>query len=97
MTLALLLNEDNIVMPFVEDNPLSVEKNKMVERLIDDCNSVVKEIHNHLEDVEEFYKTESEWREAANLLINAPHQEHFAVRLNDEEMKGIDRLKELLK
>jgi hypothetical protein len=30
-----------------------------------------------------------EYREACEQLINAPHQEHFAARLNDEEMTGI--------
>lgn len=30
------------------------------------------------------------------LLIDAPHQEHFCTRLNDDEMKGIDAMKEWL-
>lgn len=30
---------------------------------------------------------------ACQQLIDAPHQEHFAARLNDEEMKGIDAIK----
>mgnify|MGYP006337670877 CR=1 FL=1 len=30
---------------------------------------------------------------ACQQLINAPHYEHFAARLNDEEMKGIEMIK----
>lgn len=34
---------------------------------------------------------------ACKQLINAPHYEHFAARLNDEEMKGIDLIKIAIK
>lgn len=32
--------------------------------------------------------------ESCRALLNAPHQEHFAVRLNDEEMAGLNRIKQ---
>lgn len=31
--------------------------------------------------------------EACKALVDAPHQEHFAARLNDEEMAGLDAIK----
>lgn len=30
-------------------------------------------------------------------LINADHYDHFAVRLNDQEMKGIEMIKDAIK
>jgi len=37
-----------------------------------------------------------EQREAMSKLIDAPHQEHFAARLNEQEMEGIDAIKLVL-
>jgi hypothetical protein len=39
--------------------------------------------------IKELEAVVKEYREACEQLINAPHQEHFAARLNDEEMTGI--------
>lgn len=36
---------------------------------------------------------ETELLSACLELLNAPHQEHFAVRLNDEEMAALDKIK----
>ena len=35
--------------------------------------------------------------EACQKLLNAPHYDHFAARLNDEEMKGLNMIKEAVK
>jgi len=35
----------------------------------------------------------SELLSACIALLDAPHQEHFAVRLNDPEMAALDRIK----
>lgn len=37
-----------------------------------------------------------ELEDACLELLNAPHYEHFAVRLNDEEMAALDKIKQLL-
>lgn len=34
---------------------------------------------------------------ACQQLIDSPHYEHFAVRLNDHEMKGLEMIKEAIK
>lgn len=36
-------------------------------------------------------------RAACQALLDAPHQEHFVVRLNDDEMEALNTIKQLVK
>ncbi len=85
------------IMQEYEVNIKFMKRDKQMAPLVKSIEAMNKGILENLIALRNFEAAEQPLMKACHKLIHCDHYEHFAARLNDQEMEALDEIKELIK